>query len=378
VTAPAAPDATQQELLAVLRDVCEERLAPRAGPDDRAGEFPRDLFDAVAGLGVTGLLFPSDAGGMDQPFGFSIRVLEELGRAHLAVGLAVSVHTLSTWAVATYGGAALQETLLPRFVSGEWLLAYCLSEAHSGSDAAALSTRAVPDGDGYVLTGTKAWVTHSTVADAYLVFARTGEGASGISAFVVPADAAGVEPAPPERKMGLRASPTGEVRFEGVRVPGSQRVGDEGQGFRIAMRGLDGGRIGVASLAVGVAQDALDASAVYTREREQFGRPVAEFQGVQFMLADMATRVEAARGLVRGAAALREADEPHTSRAAMAKLFATDTAMAVTTDAVQLHGGAGYTEDHRVERLMREAKAMQIFEGTNQIQRVVIARDLLR
>jgi alkylation response protein AidB-like acyl-CoA dehydrogenase len=237
----------------------------------------------------------------------------------------------------------------------------------------------VRDGDQYRLSGTKAWVSHAGEADVYLVFARTGaDKTRGISAFIVERDTPGLAFAPPERKMGMRASPTGQVLLEDAAVPAGNLVGAEGQGFEIAMRALDGGRLGVAALAVGLAQGALDHALAYARQREQFGRPIGDFQGLQFLLADMATGVAAARALYREAADRRDAGEPYTRAASMAKLLATDTAMRVTTDAVQVFGGYGYTEDYPVERLMREAKVMQIFEGTNQIQRVVIARELLR
>jgi alkylation response protein AidB-like acyl-CoA dehydrogenase len=371
--------AEQEALLEVVRAFAVDELAQRAGEDDRAGRFPRDLYRRLGEMGVAGLPFAAEDGGADQPHGVYLRVLEEIARAHVVVGLALSVHTLASWAVTAYGGEALRARVAHKLTTGEWLAAYCLSEPHSGSDAAALSTKVVRDGDDYILTGTKAWVSHIGEADAYLVFARTGaDKTGGISAFLLERDTPGLGFAPPERKLGMRASPTGQVLLEDARVPASHLIGAEGEGFAIAMRALDGGRLGVAALAVGLAQGALDHAAAYARQREQFDRPIAEFQGVQFMLADMATGVEAARALYRTAAARRDAGAPYSRLASMAKLLATDTAMAVTTDAVQLFGGYGYTEDYPVERLMREAKVMQIFEGTNQIQRVVIARDLLR
>jgi alkylation response protein AidB-like acyl-CoA dehydrogenase len=242
-----------------------------------------------------------------------------------------------------------------------------------------MTTRAVRDGDGYVVTGTKAWITHAHSADFYNLFARTGgPGAQGVSCLLVDADTPGVQPQAPERTMGLRASPVAQLVFDGVRVPADHLVGDEGTGFRIAMEALDGGRLGIAACAVGLAQAALDYAVGYARERAQFGRPVIEFQGLGFLLADAATQISAARALTLAAARLKDAGRPYRTEAAKAKLFATDVAMRVTTDAVQVLGGYGYVADHPVERYMREAKVLQIVEGTNQIQRVVIARDLAR
>jgi alkylation response protein AidB-like acyl-CoA dehydrogenase len=264
-------------------------------------------------------------------------------------------------------------------LGGEWLGAYCLSEPGSGSDAAALTTRAELDGADYVVDGTKAWVTHGGVADYYNVMVRTGgAGPGGISCLWLPADTPGLSAAAPERKMGMRSSPTAALRLESARVPAAQLIGAPGEGFRIAMGALEGGRLGIAACAVGLAQAALDYACGYAREREQFGRAIASFQGVSFLLADMATAVAAARQLYLHGARLRDAGRPYGEVAAMAKLFATDTAMAVTTNAVQVLGGAGYVEDHPVERYLREAKVLQIVEGTNQVQRVVIGRALTR
>lgn len=262
-------------------------------------------------------------------------------------------------------------------LGGGLLGAYCLSEPASGSDAASLRTKAVRDGDDWVLTGTKAWITHGGVADFYTVLARTGgEGARGISAFLVPGDAEGLNAAAPEKKMGMKGSPTAQINFDGVRVSDVRRIGEEGQGFAIALSALDSGRLGIAACAVGVAQAALDAALSYATERRQFGLPIADFQGLRFMLADMATQIEAGRALYLAAARLRDAGRPFSKQAAMAKLLCTDAAMKVTTDAVQVLGGYGYTADFPVERFMREAKVLQIVEGTNQIQRMVIARHL--
>jgi alkylation response protein AidB-like acyl-CoA dehydrogenase len=368
----------QAELLTLVRRWAEEHAAPRAADDDATATFPRELFDELGRLDLAGLAFPTEVGGAGQPYGVYLRVLEELARTHVVLALTLSVHTLATWAVTTYGSDGLRGEVAERMTGGRWLGAYCLSEPGSGSDAAALAARARREGDEYVLDGTKAWVTHGGVADFYVVMARTGEHKTrGISTFLVPAGTPGLSADPPERKMGMAASPTAAVRLEGVRVPAGNRLGEEGEGFRIALSALDGGRLGIAACAVGLAQSALDHAVAYAGEREQFGQPIGQFQGLGFLLADMATGVEAARALYRDAAARRDAGEPYARNASMAKLLATDTAMRVTTDAVQVFGGYGYTTEYPVERLMREAKVMQIFEGTNQIQRLVISRHLL-
>ncbi len=308
-----------------------------------------------------------------------LQVVEELASGWLAVGLGVSVHTLACFPVAGYGDEDQRASLLPDLIGGELLGAYCLSEAHSGSDAAALATRATPTGDGYLIEGGKAWTTHGGVADFYTLFARTGgpgSGSHGISCFHVPASTGGVRADPPERKMGMSSSPTAAVRFDEASVDGRALIGSEGQGFSIALAALDSGRLGIAACGVGVAQAALDLAADYSRRRHQFGRAIGDFQGVSFLLADMATQVEAARELYLAAARSRDSGRPFGKQAAMAKLFATDTAMRVTTDTVQILGGYGYTRDFPAERLMREAKVLQIVEGTNQIQRMVIGRHL--
>jgi alkylation response protein AidB-like acyl-CoA dehydrogenase len=371
-------DAEQEELLGVVRAWAQREAAPRAAGDDATSTYPRDLYDGLARLGVGGLPFDPADGGGGQPYEVYLRVLEELARAHVVVALSLSVHTLASWAVLRFAADELRAEAGPAMTAGEWLGAYCLSEAGSGSDAAALTTRARREGDEYVLDGTKAWVTHAGEADFYVVMARTGEHKSrGISTFFVPAGTQGISFAPLERKMGMRASPTGQVVLSRVRVPARHRLGEEGEGFRIALSALDGGRLGIAACAVGLAQAALDEAVRYATQREQFGRPIGDFQGLAFLLADMATAVEAARAVYREAASLRDDGLPYARMASMAKLLATDAAMRVTTDAVQVFGGYGYTTEYPVERMMREAKVMQIFEGTNQIQRVVISRDLL-
>ncbi|MEU5465820.1 acyl-CoA dehydrogenase family protein [Streptomyces althioticus] len=371
------PTDEARDLLTLVRDIAQREVAPRAAEEEEAGRFPRELFTLLSESGLLGLPYDSDHGGGDQPYEVYLQVLEELARARLTVALGVSVHTLATYPLAAYGTKEQHAEHLPAMLGGGLLGGYCLSEPSSGSDAASLRTRAVRDGDEWVIDGTKAWITHGGVADFYTVMARTGgEGARGISAFLVPGDADGISAAAPEKKMGMKGSPTAQVHFDGVRVPDARRIGDEGQGFAIALSALDGGRLGIAACAIGVAQAALDEAVGYATERRQFGRPIADFQGLRFMLADMATQIEAGRALYLAAARLRDVGRPFGRQAAMAKLHCTDAAMRVTTDAVQILGGYGYTADFPAERYMREAKVLQIVEGTNQIQRMVIARHL--
>ncbi|MFE3857006.1 acyl-CoA dehydrogenase [Streptomyces griseorubiginosus] len=371
------PTDEARDLISLVRDIAQHEIVPRAAEQEDAGHFPREVFTLLSRTGLLGLPYDSEHGGADQPYEVYLQVLEELAAARLTIGLGVSVHTLASYALATYGTKEQQVEHLPAMLGGGLLGAYCLSEPSSGSDAASLRTRAVRDSDDWVITGTKAWITHGGVADFYTVMARTGEeGPRGITAFLVPADAPGVSAAAPEKKMGMKGSPTAQVHFDGVRVPDARRIGDEGQGFAIALSALDSGRLGIAACAIGLAQAALDEAVDYATGRQQFGRPIADFQGLRFMLADMATQIEAGRALYLAAARLRDAGRPFAKQAAMAKLHCTDTAMKVTTDAVQVLGGYGYTADFPAERYMREAKVLQIVEGTNQIQRMVIARHL--
>ncbi|MGS2645986.1 acyl-CoA dehydrogenase family protein [Streptosporangium sp. LJ11] len=379
------PTGDAHDLLDLVRDLIGKEVAPRAAADESAGRFPREVFTTLGRAGLLGLPYPEEHGGAAQPYEVYLQVIEELAAGWLAVGLGLSVHTLSCFPVAAYGTAEQRAALLPEMLGGEWLGAYCLSEPQSGSDAAALTTRAVPgDGGsagpaGYTVDGVKAWITHGGAADFYTLMARTSDdGARGISCFHVPAGTEGLSFGAPERKMGMKSSPTAQVRFDGVRLPPEALLGSEGEGFRIAMAALDGGRLGIAACAVGVAQAAFETATAYAAERRQFGSRIIDFQGVGFMLADMATQIAAARALYLDAARLRDAGRPYGTRAAMAKLFATDVCMKVTTDAVQVLGGYGYVEDFPVERLMREAKVLQIVEGTNQVQRLVIGRALAK
>ncbi|HUD38378.1 MAG TPA: acyl-CoA dehydrogenase family protein [Streptosporangiaceae bacterium] len=377
-----ARDEDARALFELTGDLADNELRPAVAAAERDGIFPREVFALIGRAGLLGLPYPERLGGSGQPYETYLQVVEELAGAWLAIGLGVSVHVLSCFPLITAGTTDQQQRWLPDLLGGDRLGAYCLSEAGSGSDAAAMRTSATADGDCYALNGTKAWISHAGQADFYAVFARTSgdpdarDRAKGISCFHVPAQTPGVAAASPEHKMGMRSSVTAQVRFDAAKVPAANLVGEPGQGFPIALAALDAGRLGIAACATGVAQAALDAAVSYATQRLQFGRPIIEFQGLAFMLADMATSVTAARSLYLAAARRKDAGLPYGQQAAMAKLFASDTAMRVTTDAVQVLGGYGYTEDFSVERLMREAKALQIVEGTNQIQRLVISRSL--
>jgi alkylation response protein AidB-like acyl-CoA dehydrogenase len=367
------------DLLALTAELADRELAPNASGYEERAEFPAAVLRTLGRAGLLGLPYPEEYGGGGQPYEVYVQVVEELARRWLAVAEAVSVHTLSCYPMFAYGTDAQRKRYLPDMLGGDQLGAYCLSEPQGGSDAAGLTTKARRDADEYVVNGTKAWITHAGRADFYNVFCRTGgPGAAGISCLFVDGRADAVFAQPPEKTMGLRASPVAQIVFDGARVPADRLLGAEGGGFKIALAALDGGRLGIAACAVGLGQAALDYATAYARERTQFGGPIIDRQGIGFMLADMATQVAAARALTLHAARLRDLGRPYTVAAAKAKLFATDAAMRVTTDAVQVLGGYGYVSDHPVERYMREAKVLQIVEGTNQIQRVVIARDLAR
>lgn len=367
------------ELVELTRTIAAKELAPRVDADERAGAFPRDVFRTLGRAGLLGLPYPEEVGGGGQPYEVYLQVVEEIATAWASVGVGASVHVLSCFGLFHAGTPEQQQRWLPDMLGGELLGAYCLSEAHAGSDPSAMRTRAVREGDEYVLNGAKAWTTHGGEADFYKVMARTSDdGGRGISCFLVPADTPGLTADHPERKMGLTASTTATVLLDDVRVPVERRLGDEGQGLPIALAGLDAGRLGIAAVAVGVAQAALDVAVAYAGEREAFGKPIIGHQGLAFLLADMAAAVESARATYLAAARLKDAGRPFARQASIAKLVATDNAMQVTTDAVQVLGGAGYTQDFPVERYMRETKVMQIFEGTNQIQRLVISRSLAR
>jgi alkylation response protein AidB-like acyl-CoA dehydrogenase len=378
------PDEETSALFELTRELADAELRPRVEAAERDGTFPREVFRILGRSGLLALPYPEQFGGGGQPYRTYLQVVEELAAAWLAVGLGVSVHTLTCFPLATAGTPEQAQRWLAGMLSGDQLGAYCLSEPASGSDAAAVRTTAEADGPDYVLDGVKAWISHAGQADFYTLFARTsgdheGPGrARGISCLHVPAQTPGVSAAAPEHKMGMRSSVTAQMIFEGARVPADHLIGEEGKGFAIALAALDAGRLGIAACATGVAQAALDAAVSWARQRHQFGRPIADFEGMSFLLADMATAVEAARALYLSAARRKDAGLPYGPQAAMAKLFASDAAMRVTTDAVQVLGGYGYVEDYPVARLMREAKVLQIVEGTNQIQRMVIGRSLTR
>lgn len=371
------PTPESRELLGLVEEFARDALSPTASQAEREAQFPRDVFKIAGGMGLLGLPYPEADGGAGQPYEVYLQVIEELSRAWLTVGLGVSVHTLSCFPLARYGTSGQRERWLATMLGGETLGAYCLSEPDSGSDAAALRTRAVAENSGYRLDGTKAWTTHGGHADFYTVMARTSDdGARGISCFLIRSDAEGLTAAPPEHKMGMRASPTAQIHLTAVHVDADRLIGALGEGFPIALAALDTGRLGIAAAAVGLAQAALDVAIDYAGGRRQFGRPIKEFEGLAFLLADMATAVAASRALYLDAARRLDAGKPVTREAAMAKLFCTDAAMRVTTDAVQVLGGYGYVEDYPAERYLREAKALQIVEGTNQVQRLVISRQL--
>jgi len=370
------PSEETADLLRLVREIATTELAPLVDTAERDEEFPREVFRMLGKTGLLGLPYPEEVGGGGVSYEVYLQVLEEIASVWASVGVGVSVHALSCFGLATKGTPEQQQRLLPDMLAGDLLGAYCLSEAHAGSDPAAMRTTARRDGDDYVIDGAKAWTTHGGHADFYKVMARTGDAKGAISCFLVPADTEGLSADTPERKMGLTGSATATMRFEGVRVPADRRLGEEGDGLKIALAGLDAGRLGIAAVATGLAQGALDTALAYARQRETFGRPIIEHQGLAFLLADMENAVQGARAATLHAARLKDAGLGFSREASVAKLTATDAAMKVTTDAVQVLGGAGYTRDFPVERYMREAKVMQIFEGTNQIQRMVIARSL--
>ena len=370
-------DDEQGALARMVREFADEVLAPAAPEYEDRSEDPTAIYKQLAELDLTGIPYPEAYGGGGQPYSTYLVVVEEIARAYLGVAIGLSVHTLCAFAVSEFGSEELKRDVLARLCSGEWFGAYSLSEPHSGSDAAALTTKAERDDGVYRLTGSKVFCTRGNEADAVLLMARTGGGgAKGVTAFIVEKGTAGFEGVKKEDKMGWRSSPTWMLRLDGAEIPEARRVGDEGEGFRVALASLDSGRLGMAACSIGVAQAALDAALTFTSDREQFGQPVNQNQGLQFMLADMATQIEAGRALYRHAARLRDAGHDYSVAAAQAKLFCSDTAMRVTTDAVQLHGGYGYIKEYPVERYMREAKGLQIVEGTNQIQRLLVGRRL--
>jgi alkylation response protein AidB-like acyl-CoA dehydrogenase len=372
----------QRDFREAVRQLAEQKFAPRAAELDASGEFPWDNFKECVAMDLPGLAVPEAYGGSGADHVTRAIMTEELARVCGSTSLMMAINGLSVTPIVNWGSEDLKARYLPRVVTGEIQASYCLSEVDAGSDVASMKARAVRDGDHYVLSGRKHWITNAGISDIYVVFAKTDPagGSHGVSCFLVER-AHGLQVGKLERKMGMRGSPTGEVILDEVRVPAANRIGEEGQGFVIAMHTLDRSRPMIAAQALGIAQGALDSAVGYMKQRRAFGRHIAEFQGLQFMVADMAMKIEAARALTYRACALIDEGDPRgelNSLGAMAKCLASDAAMEVTTNAVQLLGGAGYTTDFPVERMMRDAKVTQIYEGTNQIQRVVIARNLLR
>jgi alkylation response protein AidB-like acyl-CoA dehydrogenase len=385
------PTEEGQDLIDLTREICDKELRPRVDEAERAAStdesFPTEVFRTLGAAGLLSLPHPEEFGGYAQPYEVYLQVVEEIAAAWMSVAVGVSVHSLTAHPVTTFGTQEQKEALLPGMLSGHQLGAYCLSEPLAGSDIASMTTRAVgesgAEGGGepaaYRIKGRKAWISHAGHADYYTTFARTSDdGGKGLSCLVVPADAPGLSFGTAERKMGLHCDTVREVMYDDVPVEASRRIGAEGQGMAIALSALDAGRLGIAAAATGLAQSALDLAASYAKERQQFGRAIAANQGLAFLIADMEAAITSARATYLHAARLKDAGRPYGKEAAVAKLIATDAAMRVTTDAVQVLGGAGYTQDFPAERFMREAKVTQIFEGTNQIQRLVISRHVLR
>jgi alkylation response protein AidB-like acyl-CoA dehydrogenase len=363
-----------------IRQIAKERIAPRAAEIDEKAEYPHDLRQLLAEQDILGLPFESEHGGTGTGTLMLNMAVEEIAKACASTALILMIQELGTLPIRLFGSEELKQRFLPRCATGEWSPAFALSEPEAGSDPGGMITRAVKDGDEWVIDGTKNWITNIGIADFYCVFAVTDreQGHSrGITAFVVEADRPGFSTGKLEHKLGIRGSPTGQPIFDGVRVPEENVIGDVGEGFKVAMGTLDRSRLGVAAQALGIAQGATDYAAAYAAERKQFGQPINRFQGIQFKLADMETQCAAARELLYQACAkIDRGDKDLGKYSAMAKLFCSDTAMSVTVEAIQVLGGYGYVKEYPVERMMRDAKITQIYEGTNEIQRLVIARTL--
>ncbi|WP_042143932.1 acyl-CoA dehydrogenase [Paucisalibacillus sp. EB02] len=367
----------QEMLRKMVQDFARKEVEPTAAERDEEERFDREIFDKMAELGLTGIPWPEEYGGIGADYVSYVIAVEELSRVCASTGVTLSAHlSLASWPIYKYGNEEQKKNFLTRLATGEALGAYALSEPGAGSDVASMKTTAKLDGEHYVLNGSKVWITNGGVADIYVVFAKTDVEArhKGISAFIVEKGTEGFTFGKKEKKLGIRSSPTTELIFENCRVPKENLLGAEGEGFKVAMTTLDGGRNGIAAQAVGIAQGALDAATNYAREREQFGKPIAHNQGISFKLADMATEIEAARLLTYQAAWLESEGLPYGKASAMSKLFAGDVAMKSTVEAVQIFGGYGYTKDYPVERYMRDAKITQIYEGTQEVQRLVIGR----
>jgi acyl-CoA dehydrogenase len=365
------------DFCATIGQIARERIAPRSADIDERAEYPWDVRRLLADQDVLGLPFPVEYGGTGTGTLMLNMAVEEIAKVDASCALILMVQELGTLPIQLYGSDELKERLLPRCATGEWSPAFALSEPEAGSDPASMRTSAVRDGDEWVINGQKSWITNSGVADFYVVFATTDRANRRTSAFVVEKDTPGFDPGQLEHKLGIKGSPTGSPSFTDVRVPHENMVGAEGKGLSVALGTLERTRLGAAAQAVGIAQGATDYAVAYARERRQFGKPINEFQGIQFKLADMETRTAAARELLYKACAMADRGDPQRAKySSMAKVFCSDTAMDVTVDAVQVLGGYGYVKEYPVERMMRDAKITQIYEGTNEIQRLVIGRTL--
>ncbi|WP_018158105.1 acyl-CoA dehydrogenase family protein [Demetria terragena] len=373
------PTPESEDLIDLTREVCRGTLAPAVDAAESAAEMPREVYRTLGRAGLLSLPYDEDYGGAGQPYEVYLQVVEEIASTWMSVAVGTSVHSLSCYALSTAGSSEQRAQFLPDMLGGDLLGAYCLSEQGAGSDVSAISTRAMQTDGGYRIRGRKAWISNAGHADFYTTFVRTGDHPTkGLSCFLIPAETDGLSFAAPENKMGLASDPVREVIFDDALVDAGRLIGEEGQGMSLALAALDSGRLGIAAAATGLAQAALDLAVSYAQERRQFGRAIADNQGLAFILADLEAATSSARSAYLYAARLRDAGRPFSKEAATAKLVATDAAMKVTTDAVQVLGGAGYTKDFPAERYFRDAKVTQIFEGTNQIQRLVISRQLLR
>jgi alkylation response protein AidB-like acyl-CoA dehydrogenase len=357
-----------------------DKLAPHSEAWDRDSHFPVDVIRSTAELGFAGIYVKEDVGGSGLTRTDAALIFEQLSYGDVSTAAFISIHNMASWMIDVFGSADQRAAWVPRLTSMELIASYCLTEPGSGSDAASLKTKAVKDGNDYVITGTKQFISGAGTSDVYVLMARTSDdGAKGVSAFIIEKDTPGLSFGANERKMGWKSQPTRQVILDGVRVPAANRIGEEGHGFRFAMAGLDGGRLNIAACALGGAQLALDKAVTYAKERQQFGKAIAEFQNTQFKLADMETELQAARVMLYEAAGRLDRKAPDATRwCAMAKRFVTDTAFKVANDALQIHGGYGYLADYHVERIVRDLRVHQILEGTNEVMRVIISRDMLK
>ncbi|WP_213268510.1 isobutyryl-CoA dehydrogenase [Hyphomonas sp.] len=371
----------EQEMIAdMAAKFAADKLAPHSEAWDRDSHFPVDVIRSTAELGFAGIYVKEDVGGSGLTRTDAALIFEQLSYGDVSTAAFISIHNMASWMIDTFGSQEQRAAWVPRLTSMELIASYCLTEPGSGSDAASLKTKAVKDGDDYVITGTKQFISGAGTSDVYVLMARTSdEGAKGVSAFIIEKDAPGLSFGANERKMGWKSQPTRQVILDGVRVPAANRIGEEGHGFRFAMAGLDGGRLNIAACALGGARLALDKAISYAKDREQFGKAIAEFQNTQFKLADMETELQAARLMLYEAAGRLDRKAPDATRwCAMAKRFVTDTAFKVANDALQIHGGYGYLADYHVERIVRDLRVHQILEGTNEVMRVIISRDMLK